>query len=114
MPMSLLVNYKRVQPGFASELRLPSQLDTQSLLPGGVRTQRRKTWEISSNFHCSIIGTCLTAAELRQFFAKLGETDARTASDHALHSRGVRAAGQSSSTRRSTAATKRSSSGFRN
>lgn len=92
--MSLLMNYKRAQSGFANELSLLAKRDTQPTLPDGGKAQRRKTWEISSTFHCSIIGTCLTAAELRHFLAKLGDTDARTASDHALHSRGVRAAGQ--------------------
>jgi len=57
--------------------------------------QRTKIWDISPNLHCSIIGTCLTAAELRQFMVKMGETDARTATDHALHSRGVHTAGRS-------------------
>jgi hypothetical protein len=56
--------------------------------------QRSKIWDISPNLHCSIIGTCLTAAELRQFLLKMGETDARTATDHSLHSRGVLAAGR--------------------
>jgi hypothetical protein len=42
--------------------------------------------------HCSIIGTCLSAAELRQFFVKLGDASAKTASDHTLHSYGVNAA----------------------
>lgn len=28
---------------------------------------RTKIWELSSNLHCSIIGTCLTGGELRQF-----------------------------------------------
>jgi hypothetical protein len=56
--------------------------------------RRSKIWDISSSLHCSIIGTCLTAAELRQFFVKLGDTGAKAATDHALHSLGVRAAGQ--------------------
>ena len=56
--------------------------------------RRSKIWDISPSLHCSIIGTCLTAAELRQFFVKLGDTDAKTTTDHALHSLGVRAAGQ--------------------
>ncbi len=56
--------------------------------------QRRRIWEISSTFHCSIIGTCLTAGELRQILIKAGQEDARLATDHALHGRGVRLAGQ--------------------
>jgi hypothetical protein len=43
--------------------------------------------------HCSIVGTCLSAAELRQFFAKVGEADAKDTSDNILHANGVRAAG---------------------
>ncbi len=56
--------------------------------------RRSKIWDIAPTLHCSIIGTCLSAAELRQFFVKLGDADARTASDHTLHSSGVRAAGK--------------------
>jgi hypothetical protein len=44
--------------------------------------------------HCSIVGTCLSAAELRHFFAKVGDADAKIASDNVLHNRGVRAAGR--------------------
>ncbi|KQV33687.1 MULTISPECIES: DUF2325 domain-containing protein [unclassified Rhizobium] len=61
---------------------------------GKTGSQRLRTWEIPSTFHCSIIGTCLTAGELRQLLVKAGLEDARTASDHALHGRGVRLAGQ--------------------
>ena len=57
-----------------------------------VGARRAKIWDLSGSLHCSIVGTCLTASELRQFFVRLGDADARTASDHALHGRGVRAA----------------------
>jgi hypothetical protein len=55
---------------------------------------RLKTWQISSHYHCSIIGTCLTTGELRRVLVKLGEAEARTSTDHALHARGVRLAGE--------------------
>ena len=58
----------------------------------GVR--RDRIWELSSNLHCSIVGTCLTTSALRQLLAKLGQPDAKTASDHDIHSRAVRIAGQ--------------------
>jgi Uncharacterized protein conserved in bacteria (DUF2325) len=59
------------------------------------KSERRcKIWDLSTNLHCSIIGTCLTAAELRQFFTKMGDLDAKTATDHSLHGRGVSAAGR--------------------
>ncbi|GGF70334.1 hypothetical protein GCM10007301_32630 [Azorhizobium oxalatiphilum] len=56
--------------------------------------RREHLWELSSNLHCSIIGTCLSTADLRSHFAKLKEPKARTASDHELHSLGVMAAGR--------------------
>ena len=56
------------------------------------RAKRAKIWELSSTLHCSIVGTCLTASELRRFFIRFGDGDARTASDHELHGRGVLAA----------------------
>ena len=57
-----------------------------------VGARRAKIWDLSGSLHCSIVGACLTASALRQFFVRLGDADARTASDHALHGRGVRAA----------------------
>lgn len=56
--------------------------------------QRLRTWDIPAMFHCSIIGTCLTTGELRQLLIRAGQEDARTATDHALHGRGVRLAAQ--------------------
>ena len=33
--------------------------------------KRRRIWDLSSNFHCSIVGTCLTTAELRHILIKI-------------------------------------------
>ena len=57
-------------------------------------TRRDRIWDLSPNLHCSIIGTCLSTAALRQLFGKLNQPDAKTASDHDLHSRAVTIAGQ--------------------
>lgn len=76
-------------PSLANRLRPPAFGEE-----GPHSARRRKIWAISPHFHCSIIGTCLTASELRQVFVKLGDADAGSASDHALHSRGVHAAGR--------------------
>ena len=92
-------------------MSIPFVLHRQTPLPVGIQPQRRdapsalnaedlngrrrfKIWEISPNLHCSVIGTCLTTGELRQLLVRLGHDDARTATDHELHTRGVRAAGQ--------------------
>ena len=50
---------------------------------------RRKLWELSKSIHCSIIGTCLGASELRRLVAKAtGESQDRR-SDHEIHKHGV-------------------------
>src|SRR4051794_7461026 len=50
--------------------------------------RRRKIWEMEPALHCSIIGTCLSTAELRHVVAKTGGgVEAR--SDHELHGYGV-------------------------
>jgi hypothetical protein len=81
------------RPG-SSALVLRGRNEPTPLVMVDAKGRRSKIWDIAPTLHCSIIGTCLSAAELRQFFIKLGDADARTASDHTLHSSGVRAAGK--------------------
>ena len=50
--------------------------------------RRTKLWEFNTNLHCSIIGTCLSTAELRQILKKVGLAPADS-SDHDLHSSAV-------------------------
>lgn len=50
--------------------------------------------DLNTNLHCSIVGTCLTTAELRQFVGKLDIADAKSLSEHDLHKYGVTIAGQ--------------------
>jgi hypothetical protein len=64
--------------------------------PGGHTTEslrRTRIWEFGTNLHCSIIGTCLTTAELRHVLVKLKLAGADTLSDHEMHSMGVMLAG---------------------
>jgi len=56
--------------------------------------KRRRIWELNNNFHCSIIGTCLTTAELRQLLIKIQLPGAHKDTDHELHGRAVLLAGQ--------------------
>jgi hypothetical protein len=56
--------------------------------------RRRRIWELSNNFHCSIIGTCLTTAELRQILVKMRLAGAHKETDHQLHGRAVLLAGR--------------------
>jgi hypothetical protein len=54
----------------------------------------RRIWELNSNFHCSIIGTCLTTRELRQLLTKMGLAGVERQTDHELHGQAVLLAGK--------------------
>jgi hypothetical protein len=56
--------------------------------------KRTAIWEMHHTVHCSIVGTCLSSAEIRRLLIKLGVHGADTADDHDLHKRGVALAGQ--------------------
>jgi hypothetical protein len=68
--------------------------DKLLLAPAPPEPKRRRIWELSGNFHCSIIGTCLTTSELRQILVKMQLPGAHKESDHELHGRAVLVAGQ--------------------
>ncbi|MGY0711260.1 DUF2325 domain-containing protein [Azospirillum argentinense] len=81
-------------PGQGMALLLPND-PVPPQLAGAVPTgtRRSRIWDINPSLHCSIIGTCLTAADLRRLLAKLNAAT-KTDSDHTLHKRGVQLAGQ--------------------
>src|SRR5262249_37994867 len=56
--------------------------------------KRGKIWDLSDTLHCSIIGTCLSNAELRRLLVRLKATGVETADDHDVHVRGVMLAGR--------------------
>jgi hypothetical protein len=51
--------------------------------------QRTRIWELHHSLYCSIIGTCLTTAELRAILLRLDAWSAQAADDHAIHQLGV-------------------------
>ena len=57
--------------------------------PSTHTARRTRIWELDGSLHCSIIGTCLTTAELRHILVKTGVGGIGAASDHGLHSLGV-------------------------
>ena len=57
----------------ASVLLPRRENDLPPLVATDAKGRRCKIWDIAPSLHCSIIGTCLSAAELRQFFTKLGD-----------------------------------------
>jgi hypothetical protein len=79
------------------ELIVKDQLSSGVPRPGGDETdgsavqatRRTRIWEFGTNLHCSIIGTCLSTAELRQVLEKFEVKGAGTASHHDLHIMGV-------------------------
>ncbi len=56
--------------------------------------RRTSIWDMHHSVHCSIVGTCLSSAELRRLMIKLGVHGADTADDHDLHKQGVTIAGR--------------------
>jgi hypothetical protein len=58
-----------------------------------VSRKRTAIWSMHHSVHCSIVGTCLSSAEIRRLLIKLGVSGAETASDHDLHKQGVTIAG---------------------
>jgi hypothetical protein len=52
------------------------------------RVPRKRIWDLNTHYHCSIVGTCLSTAELRKLLVKLDLASAND-SDHDLHGRGV-------------------------
>ena len=81
----------------------PRSIDISSLPPALVvrdeappvagPARRTKIWEFNTNLHCSIIGTCLSTAELRQVLKKLGIASPDS-TDHELHGAAVSLAGR--------------------
>ena len=76
----------------ASALSSNKRLSDALLVPEAVQ-QRKRIWELSSNLHCSIIGTCFSTAELRNLLVKLDVPGSAGATDHDLHGKAVLLAG---------------------
>src|SRR5262245_53773206 len=57
--------------------------------PDAQAARRSRIWEFGTNLHCSIIGTCLSTADLRHVLEKLRLERAGVANDHDLHCMGV-------------------------
>jgi hypothetical protein len=53
------------------------------------QNRRVRIWDLHPSLHCSIIGTCLSAGELRRLLIRLKVAGAETASDHDAHMLGV-------------------------
>src|SRR5262249_45021680 len=56
--------------------------------------RRLRIYELNSNLHCSIVGTCLSTGDLRQRLGKLNIAAIPALSEHDLHKHGVTLASQ--------------------
>jgi hypothetical protein len=52
--------------------------------------QRTRIWDLHHSLYCSIIGTCLTTAELRAILLRLDVHGAQATDDHGIHQLGVK------------------------
>jgi hypothetical protein len=59
-----------------------------------VPARRGKIWDLADTLHCSIIGTCLSTAELRHVLVRLNVKGAEEADEHQVHVLGVMLAGR--------------------
>src|SRR6516165_1784550 len=75
------------------KVRAPGEAPAREFTPPVAR-RRTAIYDMHHTVHCSIIGTCLSSAELRRLMIKLGVHGAETAGDHDLHKQGVTIAGR--------------------
>src|SRR5215467_4086107 len=74
------------------KVRSPDVSSDEFIPPASKR--RTAIWDMHHTVHCSIIGTCLSNAEIRRLLIKLGVHGAESADDHDLHKQGVTLAGK--------------------
>jgi Uncharacterized protein conserved in bacteria (DUF2325) len=73
------------------------EIDLDAVAPSNnlpARPRRTRIWELGSSLHCSIIGTCLSTAELRHVLVQLKVSGMQAADEHDVHSFGVGLAGK--------------------
>ncbi|MEW5863199.1 MAG: DUF2325 domain-containing protein [Pseudomonadota bacterium] len=59
--------------------------DESSRAEGEAVNRRKKLWEVGAGYHCAIVGTCLSIAELRRLARRAGINEWDSASDYELH-----------------------------
>jgi hypothetical protein len=75
-------------------MKVPGPEESSGEFTQPVAKKRTAIWNMHPSVHCSIIGTCLSSAEIRRLLIKLGVHGAESASDHDLHKHGVALAGK--------------------
>ena len=90
---SIAIKSGAIKPGSVLSRPLDLGAIPPALLKREAAPRRTKIWEFNTNLHCSIIGTCLSTAELRQVLKKFGVAS-HGCSDHDLHGLAVSLAGR--------------------
>jgi hypothetical protein len=75
-------------PGPIIPAAKPQRRETPAELVESLR-RRSKIWELGASLHCSIIGTCLSTADLRHVLTKLNVAGVEAMTEHDLHKQGV-------------------------
>jgi len=89
-----------LQPPFAQVPRLrldgrsPPPWEAPAAAHPPTTAKRCKIWDLADTLHCSIIGTCLSTAELRHVLLRLNVRGADRADEHEIHVLGVMLAGR--------------------
>lgn len=73
-------------PLFDSEDDGSDELDLSSLIPEDSQWIRWKIWEIPQIFHCTLVGICLDASDVRQLISTMNLVLPPDASEYFLHS----------------------------
>jgi hypothetical protein len=74
-------------PASIEPIPAPVRAAIAKLPPSSKR--RTQIWNLHHSLHCSVIGTCLTTAELRRLLVRLQVSGVDTADEHELHMLGV-------------------------
>src|SRR5262245_45781110 len=73
-----------VHPADCQRMKPPGRA-TPEWQPDLAPARRTQIWEIHTSAHCSIIGTCLSTAELRRVVIRAGVAGVEGADEHELH-----------------------------
>src|SRR5262245_8760100 len=79
-------------PRSGHPLQLLPPPDAELSQEAGAERRRTRLWALGESLHCSIIGTCLSTAELRQVLRRANVPGVDAVSEHELHCLGVMAA----------------------
>lgn len=94
MPPFRLSRLATGQPGAKPLHRSQDRCRGPAPVTRAMATRRARLAELDPHFHCSVIGTCLTTAELRKLVPRHADVDREQATDLQIHHAAVELATQ--------------------